>query len=76
MDQNDQAKSGGAQKAELPDANTEKAGLRRLNLRLTQQEWDKIHRLAANSTCRSMSEYARTVLSQKPVRVFLPQPVF
>jgi MobC-like protein len=44
--------------------------LRRLNLRLTQQEWDKIHRLAANSTCRSTSEYARKVLSQKPVRVF------
>ena len=44
--------------------------LRRLNLRLTQQEWDKIHRLAANSTCRSTSEYARKVLAQKPVRVF------
>lgn len=44
--------------------------LHRLNLRLTQQEWDKIHRLAANSTCRTTSEYARKVLSQKPVRVF------
>ena len=44
--------------------------LRRLNLRLTQQEWDKIHRLAANSTCRSTSEYARKVLAQKPVRIF------
>jgi hypothetical protein len=44
--------------------------LRRLNLRLTQQEWDKIHRFAANSTCRTTSEYARKVLSQKPVRVF------
>jgi len=50
--------------------NTGKTRLRRLNLRLTQQEWDKIHRLAANSTCRSTSEYARKVLSQKPVRVF------
>lgn len=48
----------------------EKARLRRLNLRLTESEWDKIHRLAANSTCRSTSEYARKVLSQKPVRVF------
>lgn len=48
----------------------ENTRLRRLNLRLTQQEWDKIHRLAANSTCRSTSEYARKVLSQKPVRVF------
>ncbi len=44
--------------------------LRRLNLRLSQQEWDKIHRLAANSTCRSTSEYARKVLAQKPVKVF------
>ncbi|HEY4291373.1 MAG TPA: hypothetical protein VGN00_29935 [Puia sp.] len=44
--------------------------LRRLNLRLTQQEWDKVHRLAANSTCRSISEYARKVLVQKPVRVY------
>ena len=44
--------------------------LRRLNLRLTQQEWDKVHKLAANSTCRSVSEYARKVLAQKPVRVF------
>ncbi|HTI93536.1 MAG TPA: hypothetical protein VL727_23220 [Puia sp.] len=60
MDQNIQTQAG----------QPEKARLHRLNLRLTQQEWDKIHRLAANSTCRTTSEYARKVLAQKPVRVF------
>lgn len=48
----------------------EKIRLRRLNIRLTQQEWDKVHRLSANTTCRSVSEYARKVLSEKPVKVF------
>jgi hypothetical protein len=33
----------------------------RLNIRLTQQEWDKVHKLASNTTCRSVSEYARKV---------------
>jgi len=42
----------------------------RLNIRLSQQEWDKIHKLAANSTCRNVSEYARKVLTEKPVNVF------
>jgi hypothetical protein len=42
---------------------------RRLNIRLSQQEWNFIQGLAANSTCRSVSEYARKVLAQKPVKV-------
>jgi chromatin segregation and condensation protein Rec8/ScpA/Scc1 (kleisin family) len=46
------------------------ARARRLNIRLSQQEWDKVHKLSANSTCRSVSEYARKVLSEKPVKVF------
>ncbi|MBS1664873.1 MAG: hypothetical protein JST68_27750 [Bacteroidetes bacterium] len=46
------------------------ARLRRLNIRLSQQEWDKIHNLTKNTTCRSVSEYARKVLSEKPVKVF------
>lgn len=46
------------------------ARLRRLNIRLSQQEWDKIHKLAENTTCRSVSEYARKVLAEKPVKVF------
>jgi len=49
---------------------TPPARLRRLNIRLSQQEWDKVHKLSANSTCRSVSEYARKVLSEKPVKVF------
>jgi hypothetical protein len=43
---------------------------RRLNIRLSQQEWDKVHKLASNTTCRSVSEYARKVLAEKPVKVF------
>jgi hypothetical protein len=46
------------------------ARLHRLNIRLDQKEWDKLHKLASNSTCRSVSEYARKVLLEKPVRVF------
>jgi hypothetical protein len=46
------------------------ARLHRLNIRLDQKEWDKVHKLTSNSTCRSVSEYARKVLLEKPVRVF------
>ena len=49
---------------------TQKARLHRLNIRLDQKEWDKVHKLTSNSTCRSVSEYARKVLLEKPVRVF------
>jgi len=51
-------------------APTQKARLHRLNIRLDQKEWDKVHKLTSNSTCRSVSEYARKVLLEKPVRVF------
>lgn len=44
-------------------------GRRRLNIRLSQQEWNLIEDLAANSTCRTVSEYARKVLAKKPVKV-------
>jgi hypothetical protein len=47
-----------------------KARQLRLNVRLSQQEWDKVHKLASNSTCRNISEYARKVLAEKPVKVF------
>jgi hypothetical protein len=47
-----------------------KARQLRLNVRLSQQEWDKVHKLSSNTTCRSVSEYARKVLSEKPVKVF------
>jgi hypothetical protein len=40
---------------------------RRLNLRLSEHEWEKAHRLCANSTCRSISEYARKLLTKQPI---------
>lgn len=52
------------------NASSDNSRLRRLNIRLSEEEWDKIHHLAANTTCRSVSDYARKVLSRKPVRVF------
>jgi hypothetical protein len=48
----------------------QKARLRRLNIRLDQKEWDKLHKLTSNSTCRSISEYSRKILLDKPIRVF------
>jgi hypothetical protein len=47
-----------------------KARLRRLNIRLSQVEYDKIASHSASTTCRSVSEYCRKILSGKPVRVF------
>ena len=43
---------------------------RRLNIRLSDQEWDKIQRHASNTTCRNVSDYCRKVLLNKPVKVF------
>ena len=48
----------------------QKVRLRRLNIRLSDQEWDKVHQLSSNTTCRSISEYARKLLLNKPVKVF------
>lgn len=42
----------------------------RLNLRLSEQEWNKIHKLTSKTTCRSVSDYCRKVLLNEPVRVF------
>jgi hypothetical protein len=42
----------------------------RLNIRLSQQEWDQVHKNASNTTCRSTSEYGRKVLTEKPIKVF------
>jgi len=42
----------------------------RLNLRLSEQEWNKIHKLASSTTCRSVSEYCRDVLLHEPVTVY------
>jgi hypothetical protein len=48
----------------------------RLNVRLSQQEWDKVHKLASNTTCRTVSEYARKVLAERPVKVFFRNKSF
>jgi len=47
-----------------------KVRLRRLNIRLSEQEWDKVHQFSSNTTCRSISDYARKLLLNKPIRVF------
>jgi hypothetical protein len=47
-----------------------KPRLRRLNIRLSQQEWDQVKSLSSNTTCRNVSEYARLLLLDKPVRIF------
>lgn len=43
---------------------------RRLNIRLSEEEWDKLHKLAGNTTSRSVSEYSRKILLNQPVKVF------
>lgn len=43
---------------------------RRLNIRLTEQEWNKIQHHASGTTCRNVSDYCRKVLLNKPVKVF------
>src|SRR5450631_3961756 len=53
-----------------------KPRLRRLNIRLSQQEWDQVKSLSSNTTCRNVSEYARLLLLDKPVRVFYRNPSF
>ncbi len=42
----------------------------RLNIRLSEQQWEKIRRHASNTTCRNVSDYCRKVLLNKPVNVF------
>jgi hypothetical protein len=51
-----------------------KPRLRRLNIRLSQQEWDQVKTLSSDTTCRNVSEYARLLLLDKPVRVFYDNP--
>jgi hypothetical protein len=48
----------------------------RLNIRLSEAEWKKINHHASGTTCRSVSEYCRKVLLNKPVRVFVRNQSF
>lgn len=50
--------------------NREKGRQRRLNIRLSQEEYDSIQKLSDRTTCRSISEYSRKVLLKEPVRVY------
>ena len=54
----------------------QKVRLRRLNIRLSDQEWDKVHQLSSHTTCRSVSEYARKLLLNNPVKVFYRNQAF
>jgi hypothetical protein len=48
----------------------------RLNLRLDEQEWNKIHKHCSKTTCRSVSEYSRKVLLNQPVRILVRNQSF
>jgi hypothetical protein len=40
-----------------------------LSIRLSQEEFQEVYRHCENSTCRSLTEYAKKVLTKKPVSV-------
>ena len=42
-----------------------------LSIRLSQDEFDKIQHLLHQSTCRSLTEYAKKVLTRQPVIIKL-----
>lgn len=52
----------------------EEQRMHRLNIRLSQKEWEKVRRLYANSTSRSISEYARKLLTNQPVTQLFRNP--
>ena len=46
----------------------------RLNVRFSETEWKKANRQFANSTCRTLSEYARKLLTDQPIHQFFRNP--
>ena len=40
-----------------------------LSIRLSQEEFNEVYRQCENSTCRSLTEYAKKVLTKKPVTI-------
>ncbi|WP_276484779.1 plasmid mobilization protein [Paraflavitalea pollutisoli] len=42
---------------------------RRINVRFTGEEHQKLLERTANTTCRNLSEYARKMLLQKPIKI-------
>jgi hypothetical protein len=49
--------------------NTEKQAKRFVSVRLTEEEFKEVYRQCENSTCRSLTEYVKKVLTKKPVTV-------
>jgi hypothetical protein len=49
--------------------NNEKQAKRFVSVRLTEEEFKEVYRQCENSTCRSLTEYVKKVLTKKPVTV-------
>jgi hypothetical protein len=49
--------------------NTEKQAKRFVSVRLTEEEFKEVYRQCENSTCRSLTEYVKKVLTKKSVTV-------
>jgi hypothetical protein len=49
--------------------NTEKQAKRFVSVRLTEEEFKEVYRQCENSTCRSLTEYVKKVLTKKPVTI-------
>jgi len=47
----------------------EKQVKRFVSVRLTEEEFQEVYRQCGNSTCRSLTEYVKKVLTKKPVTV-------
>jgi hypothetical protein len=49
--------------------NAPKPPKRFVSVRLTEEEFKEVYRQCENSTCRSLTEYVKKVLTKKPVTV-------
>ena len=49
--------------------NSEKQAKRFVSVRLTDEEFKEVYRQCENSTCRSLTEYVKKVLTKTPVTV-------
>ena len=49
--------------------NDPKQPKRFVSVRLTEEEFDEVYRQCESSTCRSLTEYVKKVLTKKPVTV-------
>jgi hypothetical protein len=49
--------------------NNSKQAKRFVSVRLTEEDFKEVYRQCENSTCRSLTEYVKKVLTKKPVTV-------